>query len=92
MILTRSEQRLEQLKRIKRPLTDAESLELDRCLHAAYMRAWRADRQQRLGPLASHAVENAELLGGVEAEAIANRPNRAQKKGGDPGEQDRRPH
>ena len=33
---TRSEQRLEYLENLRRPLTDAESEELQRCLHAVY--------------------------------------------------------
>lgn len=33
---TRAEQRLEYLESLKRPLSDEESVELQRCLHAVY--------------------------------------------------------
>lgn len=39
--LTRSQQRIAQLINIGRPLTDEESDELYRALHADYMRKWR---------------------------------------------------
>ena len=38
---TRSELRLEELEALDRPLTQSESNELRRCLHAIYMRNWR---------------------------------------------------
>jgi hypothetical protein len=41
IIKTRAEQKLEWLESLKRPLTDAESAELRRCLHATYMKNWR---------------------------------------------------
>lgn len=41
---TRSEQRIEQLINIGRPLTDEESEELYRALHADYMRKWRTEK------------------------------------------------
>jgi hypothetical protein len=41
---TRSEQRIEQLINAGRPLTDEESEELYRALHADYMCKWRAAR------------------------------------------------
>jgi hypothetical protein len=41
---TRSEQRLEQLEAIRRPLTKREGDDLRRCLHAIYMRNWRLER------------------------------------------------
>jgi hypothetical protein len=39
---TRSQQRIDQLINAGRPLTDDESEELYRALHADYMRKWRA--------------------------------------------------
>jgi hypothetical protein len=39
---TRSEQRIEQLINIGRPLSELEAEELYRALHADYMRKWRA--------------------------------------------------
>ena len=44
---TKSEQRLEQLEALRRPLTDAEGAELRRCLHAIYMGQWRAEKAER---------------------------------------------
>lgn len=41
---TRSEQRIEQLINCGRPLSDQESDELYRALHADYMRKWRLAR------------------------------------------------
>lgn len=41
---TRSEQRLEWLESLRRPLSDQESEELQRCLHAVYER----NRRQRV--------------------------------------------
>lgn len=38
---TRSQQRLEYLDGLKRPLTDEESADLQRCLHAIYERERR---------------------------------------------------
>lgn len=45
---TRSEQRIEQLINAGRPLTDHESDELYRALHADYMRKWRARRAEAM--------------------------------------------
>ena len=38
---TRAELRLAELEAIERPLTKAEGADLQRCLHAIYMRNWR---------------------------------------------------
>ncbi len=46
---TRSQQRLEQLINAGRPLTQAESDELYRALHADYMRKWRQRRAAQMG-------------------------------------------
>lgn len=46
-IKTRSEQRLAQLEALRRPLTDGESAELRRCLHAIYQRQWKAAKIER---------------------------------------------
>lgn len=43
-IKTPSEQKLEWLESLKRPLSDEESAELQRCLHAVYCREWRQRR------------------------------------------------
>lgn len=45
---TRAQQRIEQLINIGRPLTDPESDELYRALHADYMRQWRAQRAKAI--------------------------------------------
>lgn len=60
---TRSELALEHLESLKRPLTDEESDQLRRSLHAIYCR----DRKRRL--LAAHEREEAVLLAKVEEEA-----------------------
>lgn len=44
---TKAEQRIEHLINIGRPLTDQESDELYRALHADYMRKWRQERARR---------------------------------------------
>jgi hypothetical protein len=45
IIKTPSEQRLEHLEQLKRPLTPDESAELQRALHANYVRGWRKTRE-----------------------------------------------
>lgn len=57
---TKAEQRVQWLEGIGRPLTDAESDDLRRALHAVYCR----DRR-----LIQHEKEERELLAKVEAEA-----------------------
>lgn len=47
LLKTKAEQRIEQLINCGRPLTDEESDELYRALHADYMRKWRAERAKR---------------------------------------------
>jgi hypothetical protein len=59
-IRTRSEQRLEQLEALRRPLTVGESTELRRCLHAIYMRQWKAariEREMHSAAMDEHAIE-----------------------------------
>jgi adenylate kinase len=46
--LTRSQQRIAQLINAGRPLTEEESEELYRALHADYMRKWRAEKAKKL--------------------------------------------
>lgn len=46
--LTRSQQRIEQLINCGRPLTDDESDELYRALHADYMWKWRQHRAEQM--------------------------------------------
>lgn len=55
---TRSEQRIEQLINVGRPLTDKESDELYRALHADYMRKWRADKAKRLQRQAGRFIQS----------------------------------
>ena len=49
-IKTRSEQRLEWLESLRRPLTDEESAELQRCLHAIYVRNRNLARSRETEP------------------------------------------
>ena len=60
---TRAEQKLEWLEGLQRPLTEKESDELRRSLHAVYC------RNRRLGLLAKHREEELSVLERVEAEA-----------------------
>lgn len=60
---TRAELKLEHLESLGRPLTDEESDQLRRSMHAVYCR----NRKHRL--LAAHEREEAALLAKVEAEA-----------------------
>lgn len=62
---TRSEQRLEWLEGLKRPLTDIESDELRRCLHATY----EHDRRVRME--AKARAEELVLLKKMRAEAAS---------------------
>lgn len=58
MILkTKAEQRIEHLINCGRPLTDEESGELYRALHADYMRKWRIDKAKRLQREAGRFVQ-----------------------------------
>lgn len=60
---TRAQQKLEYLSDLKRPLSDAESDELRRSLHAVYC-------HQRKRMLAKHRKEELQLLGRVVAESM----------------------
>jgi hypothetical protein len=60
---TRSEQALEHLQTLKRPLTDEESDELRRSMHAVY------ERKRRQSRLAQHRAEELDLLAKLEREA-----------------------
>jgi hypothetical protein len=72
---TRSEQVLDWLEHVGRPLTDAESADLQRALHAIYCRnrKLRIDRELTGDALAKDAAENAKLLERVEAEILMAR-------------------
>lgn len=70
---TRSELALEHLESLKRPLTDEESDQLRRALHAVYIRGWRATK------LAQHRNEELALLAKVEAEAHQADPGRFER-------------
>lgn len=61
---TRAEQKLEWLESLGRPLTEDESEELRRCLHATYMGNWRASM------VAQHRAEELILLEKLRAEAL----------------------
>jgi adenylate kinase len=54
---TRSQQRIAQLINIGRPLTEDESDELYRALHADYMRKWRAEKAKQLQREAGRFVQ-----------------------------------
>jgi DNA-binding Lrp family transcriptional regulator len=54
---TRSQQRIAQLINIGRPLTEEESDELYRALHADYMRKWRAEKAKQLQREAGRFVQ-----------------------------------
>jgi hypothetical protein len=41
---TRAEQKLEWLSSLDRPLTERESIEVERAMHAIYVRDWRSRR------------------------------------------------
>jgi ribosome-binding protein aMBF1 (putative translation factor) len=70
--LTRSQQRIAQLINCGRPLTEAESDELFRALHADYMRKWRLARSQnelKRQDLAASNTYQAHLLDRLRMEA-----------------------
>lgn len=73
---TRSEQRIDQLVNAGRPLTDEESEELYRALHADYMHKWRAararsDRRARDLTLSEPLLNQQRLLEKLREEARA---------------------
>jgi hypothetical protein len=70
---TLSEQRLEWLESLRRPLTNQESDELRRALHAVYCR----NRKHRI--LAQHENEERALLAKVEAESRQPDPGRFER-------------
>jgi hypothetical protein len=75
--LTRAEQRIAQLINIGRPLTEEESDELYRALHADYMRKWRFEKAKilaaRSGQICSSGIQKheLELLKRTRAEALS---------------------
>ncbi len=71
---TRSQQRIEQLVNAGRALTQAESDELYRALHADYMRKWRlakAENEVCRHDLAISKLEEASLLAKLRQERAA---------------------
>lgn len=73
---TRSEQKLEWIESLDRPLTDEESDELRRAIHAVYCcPKLRAKRLARM--LAKHAKEEAALLKRIKREALLPTDERA---------------
>ncbi len=71
---TRSQQRIEQLINAGRPLTQAEGDELQRALHADYMRKWRlamAENEVTRHDLAISKLEEANLLARLRLERAA---------------------
>lgn len=67
---TKAEQKLDYLESLRRPLTNEESDELRRALHAVYC------RNRRSRALALHENEERALLAKVEAEARQADPGR----------------
>lgn len=70
---TRSEQRIEQLINIGRPLTEEESDELYRALHADYMRKWRlarAENEATRADLGMSRIAEMDLLERLRTEAL----------------------
>lgn len=63
VLKTKAEQKLEQLQALHRPLTETESAELQRAMHAVY------ERERRLGVLAMHQNEEKALLEQLRIEA-----------------------
>jgi hypothetical protein len=63
VLKTKAEQKLEYLKGLHRPLTDRESDELRRAMHAVY------ERERRLGLLAMNRREELALLEQLRIEA-----------------------
>lgn len=57
ILKTKAEQRIEQLINCGRPLTDGESDELYRALHADYMRKWRIEKAKRIEREAGRFVQ-----------------------------------
>jgi hypothetical protein len=72
MIQTRSEQRLAQLEAIQRPLNEEEGVELRKCLHAIYMRQWRAERDAFADLMNEHRIFP-ETIATMAVDAIAQR-------------------
>lgn len=76
VLKTKAEQRLKRLQKLRRPLTDAESDDLRRALHATYCRERRLAKSRLLEGewrdpiLKKYDAEQAELLAMVEAEAL----------------------
>lgn len=70
---TRAELALEHLESLGRPLTNDESDQLRRSLHAVYCRARRQTIEREAGApaLAEHKRDNAETLARVEREALS---------------------
>lgn len=69
---SKSERRLEELEAIQRPLTGEESEDLRRCLHAIYMRRWRAELEMNEAALRDLDIVP-ECAAKLEVEAIAKR-------------------
>lgn len=63
VLQTKAEQKLDYLKSLKRPLTDKESDELRRSMHAVY------ERERRLGMIAMNRREELELLDRLRTES-----------------------
>lgn len=64
VLQTKAEQKLDYLKGLKRPLTDKESDELRRSMHAVY------ERERRLGMIVMNRREELELLDRLRAECV----------------------
>lgn len=66
---SKAEQKLEWLSHLGRPLTDEESDELRKCIHAVYCRDWRLEREKKA--LIQHRAEERALLAKVMAEGLS---------------------
>lgn len=76
------DERLAELEAIQRPLTDEESEELRRVIHAIYMRHWRAElaeREMHLAAAKENRVEPPKFDGSISA-SIADRMIAARDK------------
>jgi hypothetical protein len=79
VLKSRSEQRLEQLEALERPLTEDEGDEIRKCLHAIYMSRWRAEKAEREmneAAMQEHGICHESLVR-AEIEGIASRMERA---------------
>lgn len=80
---TRSERRLAELEALRRPLTEEEGADLRRCLHAIYMRHWRAELEMNEAALREYGIVP-ECAADLEIEPLARRMEAARCDGWTP--------